>query len=125
MVEQKNPEITVIVPVYNAEKYLRQCLDSILSQKFVDFELVLVDDGSTDGRRKICDEYAAEDGRIRLFHRTNGGASSARNTGLDNATGKWIASVPGVLLLYVMICRQLRNSLMNANMWKVLDTLKK
>lgn len=93
MVEQKNPEITVIVPVYNAEKYLRQCLDSILSQKFVDFELVLVDDGSMDGSGKICDEYAAEDGRIRVFHRKNGGASSARNTGLDNATGKWIAFV--------------------------------
>lgn len=86
-----NPKISVIVPVYNAEKYLRRCIDSILAQTFTDFELLLIDDGSMDKSGKICDEYAKKDNRIRIFHKENGGVSSARNIGLDNAYGEWIA----------------------------------
>lgn len=86
----QSPKISVIVPVYNVEKYLPRCIDSILSQTFTDFELLLIDDGSTDNSGKICDEYAKHDSRIMVFHKENGGVSSARNIGLDNAKGKWI-----------------------------------
>ena len=85
------PKISVIVPVYKAEKYLHRCVDSILAQLFTDFELLLIDDGSPDNSGTICDEYAKKDNRVRVFHKENGGVSSARNLGLDNATGEWIA----------------------------------
>lgn len=85
-----NPKISVIVPVYNVEKYLRRCIDSILAQTFTDFELLLIDDGSKDSSGEICDEYAGKDERVRVFHKDNGGVSSARNLGLDNAKGEWI-----------------------------------
>ena len=84
------PAISVIVPVYNAETTLRRCVDSILKQAFVDFEVLLIDDGSTDSSGQICDEYGQKDSRVRIFHTENGGASSARNKGLDNAKGDWI-----------------------------------
>lgn len=82
--------ISVIVPVYNSEKTLVRCVDSILSQTFSDFELLLVDDGSTDSSGKMCDNYALKDKRVHVFHKKNGGVSSARNVGLDNASGKWV-----------------------------------
>lgn len=85
-----SPKISVIVPVYNVEKYLLRCVDSILVQTLTDFELLLIDDGSTDNSGAICDGYAAKDSRIRVFHKPNGGVSSARNLGLDNARGEWI-----------------------------------
>lgn len=85
--------ISVIVPVYNAEKTLQQCVDSILSQEFKDFELLLIDDGSKDSSPAICDEYARQDERVHVFHKPNGGVSSARNLGLDNAKGKWVAFI--------------------------------
>lgn len=84
------PTISVIVPVYNAERWLRRCVDSILAQTFSDFELLLIDDGSKDQSGAICDEYAKFDSRVRVFHKANGGVSSARNLGLDNARGEWI-----------------------------------
>lgn len=84
------PEISVIVPVYNVEKYLSRCIDSILAQTFTDFELILVDDGSPDNCGFICDEYAAKDERILVIHKGNGGVSKARNVALDIATGKII-----------------------------------
>lgn len=87
------PKISVIVPVYNTEKYLHRCIDSILAQTFTDFELLLIDDGSKDNSGTICDEYAAMDSRVRVFHKENGGVSSARNLGLDNARGEWISFV--------------------------------
>lgn len=77
------PIISVIVPVYNVEPYLRQCVDSILAQTFTDFELILVDDGSPDNCGAICDEYAEKDRRIHVIHQANGGLSAARNAGLD------------------------------------------
>lgn len=87
------PKISVIVPVYNTEKYLQRCVDSILAQTFTDFELLLIDDGSIDSSGAICDEYAQADSRVRVFHKENGGVSSARNLGLDNAQGEWITFV--------------------------------
>ncbi len=88
-----NPIISVIVPVYNAEKYLRRCVDSILAQTFTDFELLLIDDGSKDKSGEICDEYARKDNRVKVFHKENGGASAARNLGLDHANGYYVAFV--------------------------------
>ena len=87
------PEISIIVPVYKTEAYLPRCIDSILAQTFSVFELLLIDDGSPDNSGKICDEYAARDSRIRVFHKENGGVSSARNLGLDNARGTYIGFV--------------------------------
>ena len=86
-------EISIITPVYKVEKYLRRCVDSVLKQSFSDFELILVDDGSPDQSGAICDQYASEDNRVRVIHQKNGGAAVARNTGLDAASGKWIAFI--------------------------------
>lgn len=93
MCSQLNPTISIIVPVYNVENYLCQCIDSILAQSFTDFELLLIDDGSTDNSGDICDNYALKDSRIQVFHKINGGVSSARNLGLDNANGEWVVFV--------------------------------
>ncbi|MCI8303341.1 MAG: glycosyltransferase family 2 protein [Lawsonibacter sp.] len=85
--------ISVIIPVYNAEQYLRGCLDSVLRSVHRDFELVLVNDGSTDGSLQICEEYAARDSRIRLISQENRGASAARNRGMDVCRGEWVVFV--------------------------------
>lgn len=85
-----NPKISIIVPVYKVEQYLPKCIDSILSQTYQNWELLLIDDGSPDRSGEICDEYAKKDSRVRVFHKENGGVSSARNLGLDNARGEWI-----------------------------------
>lgn len=85
--------ISVIVPVYNAEKYLDKCIQSILGQTYPNIELLLIDDGSTDSSGSICDRYLAGDTRVRVFHKSNEGISAARNLGLDNAKGEWIAFV--------------------------------
>lgn len=82
--------ISVIVPVYNVEKYLDECIKSVLAQSFSDFELILVDDGSTDGSGRICSRYAELDSRVRVFHKVNKGLSSARNYGLERAGGEWV-----------------------------------
>lgn len=87
------PKITVIVPVYNAENFLHKCIGSILSQTYTDFELILINDGSIDNSGDICDHYEQSDYRVRVFHKENGGVSSARNLGLDNAQGEWICFV--------------------------------
>lgn len=79
--------ISIIVPIYNAERTLGKCIDSILSQTYPHFELLLIDDGSEDKSGIICDSYATKDSRIRVFHKLNGGVSSARNLGLDNIRG--------------------------------------
>ena len=87
------PKVSVIVPIYKAELYLRRCIDSILSQTFKDFELILVDDGSPDKSGEICEEYARKDTRVRVFHKLNGGVSSARNLALDHAIGDFVMFV--------------------------------
>ncbi|NSQ65201.1 glycosyltransferase family 2 protein [Enterococcus faecalis] len=86
-------EISIIVPVYKVEPYLRKCVDSILAQTFTNFEVILVDDGSPDNSGKICDEYAIKDSRVRVIHKENGGLSSARNAGIDIAQGKYLGFV--------------------------------
>lgn len=83
-------EISVIVPVYKVEKYLNKCVDSILTQSFTDFELILVDDGSPDNCGMICDEYAKKYPRVKVIHKENGGLSDARNAGLDQMQGKYV-----------------------------------
>lgn len=83
------PKISFIVPVYGVEKYIHQCVDSILGQTYTDFELILVDDGSPDNCPVICDEYAQKDSRVRVIHKKNAGVSEARNTGIDVAQGEW------------------------------------
>lgn len=84
------PLVSIIVPVYKAEKWLHRCVDSILAQTMTDFELLLIDDGSPDRSGEICDEYAAKDNRVRVFHKENGGVSSARQMGLENAIGEYV-----------------------------------
>ena len=86
-------KLSIIVPVYNVEPYLRRCIDSILAQTFTDFELILVDDGSPDNCPAICDEYADKDPRIVVIHKENGGISDARNAGLDISRGEYIGFV--------------------------------
>lgn len=86
-------KVSIIVPIYNVEKYLRECLDSIIAQTFTDWECLLIDDGSPDKCGEICDEYAAKDCRFKVFHKPNGGVSSARNLGLDKACGEWVTFV--------------------------------
>lgn len=87
------PVISVIVPVYKVEKYLKKCVDSILNQTFADFELWLVDDGSPDNCPQMCDEYAEQDSRIKVIHKENGGLSDARNAALDCITGEYVCFV--------------------------------
>ena len=82
--------ISVIIPVYNVEEYLCECVDSVLVQTYQNFEIILVDDGSTDSSGRICDEYAEKDSRISVIHQENRGPSKTRNTGLNNANGKYI-----------------------------------
>jgi len=83
-------EISVVVPVYNVEKYLKKCVDSILAQSFSNFELWLIDDGSTDRCGEMCDEYEKKDSRIHVIHKKNGGLSEARNTALDRIQGRYV-----------------------------------
>ena len=89
----EKPLLSIIVPVYDVERYLQKCIDSILAQTFTDFELILVDDGSPDNCPALCDAAAAKDARIRVIHQKNGGLSAARNAGLDVARGEWIGFV--------------------------------
>lgn len=93
MSESTAPAVSVIVPVYNVTEYLRACIDSVRAQTFTDWELILIDDGSTDDSGTICDEAAASDARIRVIHQPNRGVSRARNAGLDTAKGTYIAFV--------------------------------
>lgn len=92
-INRVKPHVSVIVPVYKSEKFIRKCVDSILSQTYKDFEIILVDDGSPDRCGEICDEYARCDECVRVIHKTNGGVSSARNAGIKHANGEWLAFV--------------------------------
>lgn len=87
------PKISIIIPIYNAEKYLRRCLDSVLSQSFTEWECLLIDDGSIDNSCEVISEYTNKDHRFRSFYKENGGVGSARNLGLDNAQGEWITFI--------------------------------
>ena len=84
------PTVSIIVPIYNAEKHLARCIDSILNQEYTDFELLLVNDGSTDSCGSICDSYAEQDSRIRVIHKENTGVSDSRNQAIDQARGTYL-----------------------------------
>jgi glycosyltransferase involved in cell wall biosynthesis len=88
-----NEKISVIVPVYNTEKYLEKCVDSIIQQSYKNIEILLIDDGSTDGCVSICDRYANQDKRIKVIHQSNAGVAVSRNKGLENASGEYVAFV--------------------------------
>ena len=88
-----NKLVSVIVPIYKVENYLKQCVDSLICQKYSNLEVILVDDGSPDGCGKICDEYKEKDSRIIVIHKENGGISSARNAGLEIAKGEYIVFI--------------------------------
>lgn len=103
--------ISIIVPIYNAERYLHRCIDSILIQKFVDFELLLINDGSKDNSSTICDEYAKCDRRVHVFHKKNSGVSSARNLGLDNAKGKYVMFVDSDDYMLPNMCKLMISTL--------------
>lgn len=90
---ETKPLISVIVPVYNSEKYLNRCLESILNQTLKDFELLLINDGSKDLSGQICDNYAKKDSRVKVYHKENGGVSSARNAGIERSSGKYLLFV--------------------------------
>lgn len=93
MEEEKSPLVTVVIPVYNTQSYLRHCLDSVLSQTYQNLQVILVDDGSSDASPQICDQYAETDRRVFVIHKRNGGVSSARNTALEAAKGDFITFV--------------------------------
>lgn len=103
----KKPLISVIIPIYNVEKYLRKCLDSVLAQSYINLEIILIDDGSTDQCFEICDTYGKKDSRIKVVHKENGGISSARNIGLDMATGEYICFVDSDDYISVDMCEEM------------------
>ena len=104
-------EISVIVPVYNVEKYLNKCVDSIINQTFKDIEIILVDDGSTDSSPKICDDYTKVDSRIKVVHQKNSGLSAARNTGIRQSSGKYLAFIDSDDYISKDFCEILYNSI--------------
>ena len=92
---EQRPLISVIIPVYNVEKYLRQCLDSVAGQTYDNLEVICIDDGSTDSSGAILDEYAAKDRRFKIIHQKNRGISAVRNRGIDESFGEWISFIDG------------------------------
>ena len=109
------PLLSIIVPVYNVEKYIERCIKSILNQSFTNFELILVDDGSPDNCGKICDEYKKKDSRIKVIHKKNGGLSDARNAGLNIATGKYIGFVDSDDIIHPQMYEKLYNCINKYN----------
>lgn len=107
--------ISVIVPVYNAEKYLNRCIDSILDQTFKNFELILVDDGSKDRSGDICERYAEQDQRIKVIHQENKGQAAARNRGVINAFGEWIAFVDADDMIQQQMLEYLYRAVISTN----------
>ena len=112
--QKKSPEISIIVPVYQVEKYLNECIDSILAQTFTDFELILVDDGSPDNCPALCDAAAARDDRVRVIHKPNGGVSTARNAGLDIARGNWLGFVDSDDMIDPTFCEKMLHAAVQA-----------
>ena len=88
--KSNKPTVSVVIPVYNVERYLQECVESVLKQSFQDYEIILVDDGSTDTSGTLCDSLKKTDNRISVIHRENGGLSAARNTGLKAAQGEYV-----------------------------------
>ena len=123
------PEISVIVPVYNTGELLPRMIDSVLAQSFRDFELILINDGSSDNSGEICDQYAATDNRVRVFHSSNQGASAARNRGIQMATGYWLTFIdsddyvlPEYLNSMVIIGKKYGSDLVMTGMERISET---
>lgn len=112
---EAQPLITVIVPVYNVEKYLRRCLDSIIRQTYQNLEILCIDDGSIDNSGEICEQYVARDARIKVIHQENQGLSTARNKGLDTATGEYIAFVDSDDYIAADVLEQLYQSAVSSD----------
>jgi len=110
-----NPKISIIVPIYNVEKYLPCCMDSLLNQTLTDIEIILVDDGSPDDCGKICDEYATKDSRVKVIHKKNGGLSDARNIGIDIAIGEYFSFVDSDDWIDINMYETLYNNLVDNN----------
>ncbi len=108
------PEISIIVPVYNAGNYLTACIDSILAQTFTDFELILVDDGSTDGSDAVCDAYAMNDSRIYVIHQENQGQAAARNHAIKQAKGEWFCFVDSDDIVHPQLLERLYHAAINS-----------
>ena len=123
----RTPLFSIVVPVYNAEDYLSRCVDSLLAQKFRDFEILLIDDGSTDQSPRICEDYAAKHDLIQVLHQANAGVSAARNAGIDRASGQWICFVDSddyvdEDFLEAFACRGcLETDCLNLQGWKVVS----
>ena len=111
----RTPLISVIIPVYNVEKYLRRCLDSVIAQTYQNLEIICVDDGSVDESGKICDQYAVRDARIKVIHQENQGLSAARNKGLDAAEGECIAFVDSDDYILEDMYKKMLDKLLNYN----------
>ena len=111
----RTPLISVIIPVYNVEKYLRRCLDSVIAQTYQNLEIICVDDGSIDDSGKICDQYAVRDARIKVIHQENQGLSAARNKGLDAAEGEYIAFVDSDDYILEDMYKKMLDKLLNYN----------
>lgn len=107
--------ISIIIPVYNVENHLKQCIESVINQTYKELEIIIIDDGSKDSSGKICDEYAEKDKRIKVIHKENGGISKARNTGLDIATGKYIMFIDSDDFFEENTCELLYNEIENKN----------
>ena len=110
-----NELISIIVPIYNIEKHIVRCLDSILAQTYHNIEVILIDDGSTDNSGKICDQYSSADTRINVFHKQNGGLVSARNLGLESARGDYIGFVDSDDWIEPNMYERMYNNLKNNN----------
>lgn len=108
-----NQTVSIIIPIYNVEKYLAACLDSIIGQTWKELEIILVNDGSTDNCPKVCEEYAAKDRRIKVIHKENGGLSDARNAGLEIATGDFISFVDSDDMISLDFCEKLLYALLS------------
>lgn len=104
------PEISIIVPVYNTGRYLAKCIDSVLAQTYEDFELILVDDGSTDNSPEICDRYAEKDSRVRVLHQKNQGQSVARNRAIEQMRGQWVLFIDSDDWVHPQMLERLRNA---------------
>lgn len=111
MLRKNNPFFSIIVPAYNVEQYISKCINSVLQQDFQDFELILVDDGSTDKTSKICDKYAKENPQITVIHQANSGLSGARNTGIERASGEYLILLDGDDYLMLGALRAIKNGI--------------
>ena len=122
----KNPIISIIVPCYNVELYIKECVESILKQTYSNWELILVDDGSKDNTSRICDEYVQKDSRIKVIHKKNGGLVSARNAGFEAVNGEWHMYLDGDDWIDLDTCKELVNTIEKYNnvdmiFWKVIQ----